>query len=249
MRTWKSVAFALAVATTLSAYADDRTNSSSGNTPNSAADTRSGSSTNAAMPDRTESTTSGTSSSSTPAAGASSSDMMSDHSHMTGSTAATRNDPELQNLTTEKFFNKAAAAGMKEVQAAELALRSSKSDQVKSFARQMVSDHTKQNSRLTTLAAQNNVQVLKDLPAKDKADLDALRAATGSTFDTTFSQQMRTDHEKAVALFQSCANGNKIASDVRKFCRDSLPTLEEHNHAAGNLETRPNTTRAASTDE
>lgn len=249
MRTWKSIALALAVATTLSAYADDRTNTNSSGTPNSAADTRYGSSTNTAMPDRTEPTGGTSSSSSTRASGTAGSDTMSDHAHMSGSTAATRNDPELQNLTTEKFFHTAAAAGMKEVQAAELALRNGKSDQVKSFARQMVSDHTKQNSQLTTLAAQKNVQVPKDLPAKDEADIEKLRAATGSTFDTTFSQQMKLDHEKAVALFQSCANGKKIASDVRKFCSDSLPTLEEHNQAASNLQTRSTTTRAASTDE
>lgn len=246
MRTWKSIALVLAVATTLSAQADDRTSTGG--------DTRSGSSTNTAMPDRTDSTAAGTSSSSsstraTGTASGSSSGTMSDHTHMTGTTASTRNDPELQNLTTEKFFNKAAAAGMKEVQAAELALRNSKNEQVKSFARQMVSDHTKQNSQLTTLAAQNSIQVPKDLPTKEKADIDKLRAATGTTFDTTFSQQMKTDHEKAVALFQSCANGSKIANDVRKFCRDNLSTLEQHNQAASTLDTRTNSTRAASTDE
>lgn len=211
MRTWKSVALALAVATTVSAYADDRTS--------------------------TTGTTTGASGT------------MSDHTHSNGTPSAMRNDPALQNLTTEKFFNTAAAAGMKEVQAAELALHNSTNEQVKSFARQMISDHTKQNSQLTTLAAQNNVPVPKDLPSKEKADIEKLRAATGTTFDTAYAQQMKMDHEKAIALFQGCANGNQIKNDVRKFCRDSLATLEEHSQAASNLDTRPNATRAASTDE
>ena len=138
---------------------------------------------------------------------------------------------------------------MKEVHAAELALRSSKSDPVKSFARQMVSDHTKQNSQLTTLAARHNVNVPQDLPDKEKAQIDKLRATTGATFDTTFVEQMETDHEKALALFQSCSTSEAIAADVRKFCRDSLPTLEQHHKLVENLESRENMSRSVGTDE
>lgn len=175
-------------------------------------------------------------------------DTMSEHSDMSGAATATR-APELQNLTTDKFVNTAAAAGMKEVQAAELALRNSKNEQIKSFARQMVSDHTKLNSQLTTLAAKSGIQVPKELPAKDMIDIEKLRKETGATFDTAFSQQMQQDHQKAVSLFQACSNADQITTDVRKFCRDGLGTLERHSQAAVALDAPTNTSRAAAADE
>jgi putative membrane protein len=240
MRTWTSLVMTLAAATALSAYADDRTSTTTD---------RTGSSTGSSMSTDSSSTPSSTSRPAT-TPGATATGDRHDMSHGTaGSMSSAKNDPELQNLTNDKFVQKAGAAGMKEVQAAELALRNSKNEQVKSFAREMVSDHTKANNQLATLASQNNLQVPTTLPAKDKEELDKLRAQTGTSFDTAFAQQMKLDHEKAVALFQSCAEGSKLKADVRKFCQDTLPTLEEHHQAANALDSKSNTTRAASTDE
>ena len=233
MHTWKSIALAAAIAMTLNAYADDRTSTSAQSTTKSTSDTRPGSSTSS-MPDK-------------PMSGSSTSTRTSDHAH--GTSSAMANDPELQNLDNEKFFKLAAASGMKEVEAAELALRNSKNEQVRDFAREMISDHTKQNTELTNLAAQNDVKIDKELPAKEKADIEKLRAATGTTFDTAYTKQMKTDHQKAVALFQSCANSNKVAADVRSFCKTNLSTLEEHHQAANNLDSRSRTTRSAAADE
>lgn len=225
MRTWPSIAIALTVATTLQAYANDRTSMPSvegGNTPGV------GSGMSSEQRARSDGDTQG------------------HDAHGSSSAAAVE---ELKNITTEKFFREAAAAGTKEVQAAELALRNGKSDRVKTFARDMISDHTKQNSRLTTLAAQNDVQVPRDLPEKDKADIEKLRTTTGATFDTTFAQQMQMDHAKAVALFQACANSSKVAKDVQAFCRENVATLQEHSRDARGLDTGAGSTRAASADE
>jgi putative membrane protein len=162
-----------------------------------------------------------------------------------GGVAAAHADPELQQLTTEKFFVRSTAVGMKEVHAAELALRNTQNDHVKSFARKMVSDHTEQNSQITTLAARHGVPVPRDLPPKQSTELEKLRVEKGSTFDTTFIEQMRMDHERAIALFQSCASSSVIAAEVRTFCSKSLPVLEEHARAAKDLEERTTTRPAA----
>jgi putative membrane protein len=220
----------------LSAYADDRTSTSSQSSATSAAGGSVGTS-----PESQRGTT-GTGMSTGGTTGTSSGQHGMDHSRMDSATAA-----EMKNITTEKFFEKAAAAGMKEVQAAELALKNAQSDQVKSFARKMITDHTKQNSRLTTMAAQNNVTLQKDLPAKDQAEIEKLRNAKGATFDTAYAQAMEKDHQKAVALFQGCANSGKVASDVKSFCRENLATLQEHLQAANTFDS--GTSRAASTDE
>ena len=234
MRPWQSIAIALAAAPTLSAYADDRTSTTSQSSATSAAGGSMGT-TAEGQRGTTGMSTGGTTSTTSGQHGM-------DHSRMDSATAA-----EMKNISTEKFFEKAAAAGMKEVQAAELALKNAQSDQVKSFARKMITDHTKQNSRLTTMAAQNNVKLQQELPAKDKAEIEKLRNAKGATFDTAYAQAMEKDHQKAVALFQGCADSGKVANDVKSFCRESIATLQQHLQAANALDS--GTSRAASTDE
>jgi putative membrane protein len=241
MRTWQSIAIAVAVATALQVHADDRANTSQNSNV-----TASGSPQGATM-DRSSSDASSMSHD----AKATASDAMAEgkskahDAHMAGTSAATA--AEMKNISTEKFLHKAAAAGMKEVQAAELALRNSQSDDVKAFARKMISDHTKQNSQLTTLAAQNDVQVPKELSEKDKAQVEKLRTATGASFDTAYAKQMQADHAKAVTLFESCADSKNVAADVKSFCRQSVNTLQQHAQAATKLDT--GMTRAASADE
>lgn len=164
----------------------------------------------------------------------------------TSTAQAGMNDPELASLTTEKFVHRAAASGMKELQAAEIALRNSTNEQVKGYARELIADHSKQNRQLTTLAAQNNIQVSKDLPSKDRDNLNKLRNQTGDEFDQAYMQQMVMDHQKAIALYQSCATAEQVNEQVRQFCSGQLPTLQAHQRDVRELDTTDRSQTAAS---
>ncbi len=84
----------------------------------------------------------------------------------------------------KKFMKKAAKGGMMEVAMGKLAEEKGQSDDVKSFGKRMVTDHSKANDELKKIAAQKNVK----LPAKeptvswssDKAYMDMMVKARGS---------------------------------------------------------------------
>ena len=163
--------------------------------------------------------------------------------------AGSHSNAELQTLTTPQFFDSAAAASMKEVHVSELALRNSQSESIKAFARRMISEHTRQNTQLATLAARNDVSLPKDLPEKEQGEVERLRVEKGATFDTAFTERMKADHESAIALYQRCAAGTQISKSVRTFCRTNVATLKQHSQAVHALELRSNITRAPAVDE
>jgi len=49
-------------------------------------------------------------------------------------------------------------------------------------------------------------------------------------FDKDYLTMLKKDHEKNIAMFEKEANdtGSKEDSDVKKFAKDTLPTLKEH---------------------
>ncbi|MDW6023589.1 DUF4142 domain-containing protein [Mesorhizobium sp. BAC0120] len=61
------------------------------------------------------------------------------------------------------FVNKAAIGGMFEVQSSELALKKSKDADVRQFAEMMVTDHTKANNTLKSVAKQEHLKLPTEL--------------------------------------------------------------------------------------
>lgn len=64
------------------------------------------------------------------------------------------------------FMVKAASGGMLEVQLGQIAQENASAAAVKQFGKMMVSDHTKANTELTTLAKQKNI-VVPTVPGKE----------------------------------------------------------------------------------
>jgi putative membrane protein len=53
---------------------------------------------------------------------------------------------------------------------------------------------------------------------------------SGDNIDKDYLTMLKKDHEKDIAMFEKEANdtGTKEDSDVKKFAKDTLPTLKEH---------------------
>jgi putative membrane protein len=113
------------------------------------------------------------------------------------------------------FMKKAAKGGMMEVAMGNLAAQNGQSDEVKSFGKRMVTDHSKANDELKSIAAQKGVT----LPSKEPA----LKWSS----DKTYIDMMVKDHEKDLAEFQEEA---KTGSDpeVKKFADDTAKVVQEH---------------------
>ena len=113
------------------------------------------------------------------------------------------------------FMKKAAKGGMFEVAMGNLAEQNGQSDDVKSFGKRMVDDHSKANDELKKIAAEKNVK----LPAKEPT--------VKWSSDKAYMDMMVKDHEKDLTEFQEEANSGSDP-DVKKFAEDTAKVVQEH---------------------
>jgi putative membrane protein len=113
------------------------------------------------------------------------------------------------------FMKKAAKGGMMEVTMGKVAEQNGQSDDVKSFGKRMVTDHSKANDELKSLASKKGFQ----LPSKEH---------TGKWIsDRAYMDMMVKDHEKDLAEFQEEANSGGDP-DLKKFADDTAKMVQEH---------------------
>jgi len=129
-------------------------------------------------------------------------------------------------ITPGEFVTKAGLDGMTEVQVGMLAQQKAQSAGVKKFAQQMVSDHTKANMELKSIAASKSLAVPAQLDPEHQSMVQALDGKTGSAFDATYISEMSMAHDKAIALFTS-AKGSTDPG-IAAFAASTLPTLQMH---------------------
>jgi putative membrane protein len=113
------------------------------------------------------------------------------------------------------FMKKAAKGGMMEVAMGKLAEQNAQSDDVKSFGKRMVTDHSKANDELKSIASKKGVQ----LPSKEHT--------SKWTSDKAYIDTMVKDHEKDLAEFKEEANSGSDP-DVKKFADDTAKVIQEH---------------------
>jgi putative membrane protein len=113
------------------------------------------------------------------------------------------------------FMKKAAKGGMMEVAMGNLAEQNGQSEDVKSFGKRMVTDHSKANDELKSIASQKGVQ----LPSKEPT--------TKWSSDKAYMDAMVKDHEKDLTEFQEEAKTGSDP-DVKKFAEDTAKMVQEH---------------------
>src|SRR5204863_2156442 len=113
------------------------------------------------------------------------------------------------------FMKKAAKGGTMEVAMGKMAAQSAQSDDVKSFGKRMVTDHSKANDELKSIAAKKSVK----LPSKEPTEK--------WSSDKAYMDMMVKDHEKDLAEFKEGANTG-TDSDVKKFAEDTAKAVQEH---------------------
>jgi len=129
------------------------------------------------------------------------------------------------------FMNEAAQGGMAEVKLGELAKTKAENAAVKSFGERMVTDHTKVNDQLKTLATKKSVTLPTDLASEDQKLYDDLSKKSGAEFDKAYMDAMVKDHDKDVAAFEKVEKSTKD-KDLKSFIKKTLPTLKTHDKMA-----------------
>lgn len=126
------------------------------------------------------------------------------------------------------FASTAAASDAFEIASGNLAREKATVQGLKDFGAMMVADHTKSTADLKAAAA--NVPGVTPNPAlnaEQQANLDALRAASGTQFDTLYKAQQVDAHTKALTALQSYAAGG-TAQPFKDFATKTAPVVEKH---------------------
>lgn len=125
------------------------------------------------------------------------------------------------------FIEKAAKGGMAEVEIGKVAQDKAGNAQVKAFAGRMVTDHSKANEELKSIAEKKSVALPSGPDAEQKKHGEKLKSLSGAAFDREYMTHMVGDHKATVADFEKEAASGKDP-DVKAFAAKTLPTLRDH---------------------
>ena len=128
--------------------------------------------------------------------------------------------------TTKDFVQEAAAGDMFEIQSSKLASRKLSGEE-KSFADQMIADHTKTSSQLTQAARSANIPLPTGLDSARQKMLDALSGESGDAFRRDYFSDQVSAHKDAVSLFERYADKGDNAN-LKSWAATTLPVLQHH---------------------
>jgi putative membrane protein len=130
--------------------------------------------------------------------------------------------------TTPDFVKEVAISDMFEIESSKLAQQKGNAAE-KTFASQMVSDHTKTSTELKGLVTGGKVKA--DLPtamdSSHQSKLDKLKGESGNDFSSDYDSMQVSAHKDAVSLFERYAKGGENA-DLKNWAGKTLPALKHH---------------------
>jgi putative membrane protein len=134
------------------------------------------------------------------------------------------------------FVSRAVSNGMLEIEASQLALERSKSNEVRAFAQRMVDEHKKAHDQLKAAASSGGIKHLPPtMLVTHNAHLDFLRTQNGLAFDREYAAQIGVAaHTEALTVFERAAQ-DAASSELRTYAEKSLPMLQDHLKQAQSL--------------
>jgi putative membrane protein len=132
-----------------------------------------------------------------------------------------------------QFVMSAAEGGILEVELGKIAQQKASNNEVKEFGAKMVTDHSKANDELKSIAAGKNITLPTEEKVKQKHQgmIAKLEKLEGAAFDKAYMADMVKDHDKDVAEFEREAKSGRD-TEWKAFAEKTLPTLKEHQKLA-----------------
>ena len=136
----------------------------------------------------------------------------------------------------EGFGNHAMVALLYEIEAANIALRRSRREDVRRFAQTMLKDHGKMKSELGSFlgATDSPTQPPDSVDRVHQVLLDDLNGASDADFDKRYISQQQLAHSEAITLFKTYRDHGENPG-LQNLCRLGLPILEQHAEMARRL--------------
>ena len=142
------------------------------------------------------------------------------------STAPTPPPPALSAGDTA-FINTVSQADTEEINAAQLAETNSHSARVKSYAQQMVSDHTAANQKLNSIAQSKGVTPTTTPDDAHQQMMTQLQGEHGRAFDRAYIQGQIQDHQMVIQVLQNEAQTG-TDPELKEFASTTLPVIQHH---------------------
>jgi putative membrane protein len=121
----------------------------------------------------------------------------------------------------------AALSDMLEIESSKIAEQKGNA-QEKTFAAQMIKDHTKTSSELKEMVSGDlSAAIPSSLDDSSQKKLDKLRDAKPEDFASEYDPMQVSAHKDAVSLFERYAKGGDDAK-LKDWAGKTLPTLEHH---------------------
>lgn len=130
-------------------------------------------------------------------------------------------------VSTDAFVNNAVISDLYEIQAGQIAQAKGQSSQVKSFGKQMVTDHTALSNTIKPLIAAAGKTAPTGLDERRKGLIDNLNAAAPADFDKVYISQQEAAHNEALTLMQGYADHGDDAG-LKGGAAKALPKIKAH---------------------
>ena len=157
------------------------------------------------------------------------SESMSGQSGAAGATAA---GTMKMNKADSKAIMDMAMVNMAEVEMGKMAQSKSQNAEVKTFAQQMIDDHTKGLAEVQAVAQAKGVTLPTELDAKHKAMAAKLAKLDGEKFDREYMKTGGVASHKAAHALLVKNEKNAKDADVKGLATKMKPTVEQHLKAA-----------------
>ena len=130
-------------------------------------------------------------------------------------------------VPTPTYAMKAGASDLYEITSSKLVMNST-NPKLKSFATMMVTDHNKSTAMVKTALTKSNFKPKPPMmDAKQKADVAALRAASGANRDTLYITQQKMAHQEALALHKD-EQATGATPALKTTAGNIVPVVEHH---------------------
>ncbi|MCC8952926.1 DUF4142 domain-containing protein [Bradyrhizobium sp. Pear77] len=137
---------------------------------------------------------------------------------------------------TEDFIKEATTSDMLEIEAAKIAQQEGNAAE-KTFAHQMMADHTKTSTELKEMVSGEMKSALPTaLDDSSQKKLDRLRDAKPDDFASEYDPMQVSAHKDAVSLFERYAKGGDNPK-LKDWAGTTLPALQHHLVMAQDLNT------------
>ncbi|WP_421934048.1 DUF4142 domain-containing protein [Phenylobacterium sp.] len=131
--------------------------------------------------------------------------------------------------TAADFVPKAAASDMFEVELAKVAQKRATSAEVKKFAGEMITAHTKTTADLKKAIADSGQTITPPatLPADLQAKIDDLSKVDAKDFDKNYMDNQVDAHQSALNLMQRYAEDGDVPA-IKAFAAATAPAVQKH---------------------